>query len=231
MNGRLGESVHGSLEGPVFDFASQLVDNPDQLAVYDSAKWNLLGHADRELRFQGHHPWPKRIDSTGIERTLSVPVFSGFSTDTKSVMIVRKDPWMHQNDPASWLVAEQNLETGVYVEPKILSASVDTANQLWLQLAPRNYSNWPPGFHPSLHARRYDQLRVSSQLDNGYHVETIEYRDGPYGSRASYEDIEILEMMIVAVQRRRQLEDERRLREAYEQRTLSALGSIAAEAA
>ncbi len=227
----MGESVHGNFEGPVFDFASQLVDNPGQLATYDSAKWNLLGHADRELRFEGQHPWPKRVNTSGEERTFSVPVFSGFSADTSSVIIVRKDPWMHQNDPASWLVAEQNLETGTYVEPKIISSSVDRANQLWLQLAPRNYSNWPLGFHPSVHARRYDQLRVSSHLDAEYHLESLEYREGTYGSQVSYDDIEILETMIVAVQRQRQADNERRLREAYEQRTLYALGGIASEAA
>jgi hypothetical protein len=231
VSGKWGESVHASLEGPVFDFAAQLVDNPAQLETYDRAKWNILGHADKELRFQGHHPWPKRYDGSGMERTLSVPVFSGFSPSTRSVMIVRKDPWTHQNDPASWLVAEQNLETGVYIEPEILSASVDRANQLWLQIAPNNYANWPPGLHPSLHAPRYDQLRISSRLDAAYHVDGVEYREGLYGKSAIYQDLEILEAMIVAVQLRRQAEEEARLREAYELRDLYALGDLALSAA
>jgi hypothetical protein len=231
VSDKWGESVHGSLEGPVFDFATQLVDHPDQIERYDRAKWNLLGHADKALRFQGHHPWPKRYDTAGTERTLSVPVFSGFSPATRSVMIVRKDPWTHQNDPASWLVAEQNLETGAYVEPKILSASVDRANQLWLQIAPADYANWPPGLHPSLHAPRYDQLRVSSQLDAAYHVDEVEYREGLYGKNVTYADLEVLEAMIVAVQLRRQAEDEARIHEMYQQSGFYALGNIAIQAA
>lgn len=231
MHDQLGKSEQSILRGPDFEFATQLVDNPDQLQTYDRAKWNLLGHANKELRFEGHHPWPKRYDREGIERTLSVPVFTGFSAATRSVMIVRKDPWTHPRDPASWLVAEQNLETGAYVEPEILSSSVDAANQLWLQLAPGNYSNWPPGQHPSLHAPRYDQLRVSSQLDDSYHIDTVEYREGLYGKRVTYDDLEVLEAMIVAVQLRRQYEDEVRIHEALEQRTIYTLGDTALKAA
>ncbi|MBC7764282.1 hypothetical protein H7Y29_01060 [Microbacteriaceae bacterium] len=231
MNDKQGKSEHRIFRGPDFEFAEQLVDNPDQLQTYDRAKWNLLGHADKERRFQGHHPWPKRCDREGVERTLSVPVFTGYSAATRSVMIVRKDPWTHPRDPASWLVAEQNLETGVYIEPEILSSSVDVANQLWLQLAPSNYTNWPPGLHPSLHAPRYDQLRVSGRLDDRYLIDSVEYREGMYGKKVTYDDLEVLEAMIVAVQLRRQYEDEACLHEAYEQRTRYALGDIASKAA
>ena len=184
-------------------FAEKLVDNNAQLERYDRAKWNLLGHANKDLRFAGHHPWPKRTDARGIERTLSVPVFSGYSPETESVMVVRKDPWTHPNDPQSWLVAEQNLATGNYVEPKILSASIDAARHLWLQLAPANFDNWPGGLHPALFARPYEQIRIEGRLDAAWHLDTAEYREGLRKQSITYEDIEGLESMIVAVQQKR----------------------------
>lgn len=219
-----GEMVRGVQE-PRVSLAEQLVDNPGQLEVYDHAKWNLLGHADREERFQGHHPWLKRWDSRGIERTMSVPVFSGYSEEKQTVMVVRKDPWTHQNDPESWIVAEQNLVTGEYAVPKILSANVDAGRRMWLQLAPRNYENWPPGYHPALYARPYDQLRITGQLDRMYHLETAEYQAGLGGERIAYEDIEALESMIVAVQRARWIEAERAYQEARAQSAAAELGA------
>lgn len=217
-----GESRSAAAQAELFFYAEQLVDSPDQIDRYDRAKWNLLGHADRGMRFQGHHPWPKRIDDRGVERTLSVPVFSGFSEETESVLVVRKDPWTHQNDPASWLVAEQNLTTGVYIEPQILSANVDAARQLWLQLAPRNYSNWPPGKHPALHSLRRDQIRLTGRMDNDYHLMTAEYHEGMGGRCIEYEDIEALESMIIVVQQLRRAAEEEVSR-AEQQRTRDVL--------
>lgn len=192
----------------VFPFAEQLVDNPDQLARYDQAKWNLLGHADREMRFQGHQPRPKLIGNDNTERTYSIPVFAGYSEETESVLSIRKDPWTHQNDPDSWLVVEHNLVTGNYVTPGILSSSVDAAHQLWLQLAPQNLANWPVGKHPALHARRADQLRITGNLDGDYHLATAEFRAGLGGGAVDYKDIEALESMIKLVQRVRQASEE-----------------------
>lgn len=231
ISGKEGESLRQRQQGDVLALAERLVDNPEQLMIYDQAKWNLLGHADPNLRFQGHHPWPKRYDTEGNVRTLSIPVFSGFSADLGTVLIVRKDPWTHPNDPRSWLVAEQRLDNGQYMEPEILSASVDAGNQLWLQLAPKNYHNWPPGYHPALHAPRYDQLRLSSRLDQDYHVDHVEYRAGMTGGAVQYGDIAALEAMIVCVQRRRQAEDEQRLHELSKASTHAAFGRAALRAA
>lgn len=192
--------------GPdLFGLAEQLVDNPGQMWVYDTSKWNLLGHADPHERFAGHHPWPKRHDAYGNERVLSVPVFSGFSPQTGSVLAVRKDPWTSPHDPDSWLVAEQNFVTGRYVEAKVLRADIDVARRLWLQLAPRGYNNWPSGKHPALHVRPCDQLRIEGQLDDGWHMHELAYRDGSSGA-VHYEDIEALESMVVAVQQMRAIE-------------------------
>lgn len=214
MNALRGGAPKGKEQPSTYELAKQLVDNPDQLHIYDQAKWNLLGHAVREERFMGHYPWLKRMDSRGVERTMSVPVFSGFSADTQTALIVRKDPWTHQNDPESWVVAEQSLATGEYVEPKILSVNVDAARRMWIQLAPRNYQNWPPGYHPSLYARPYDQIRLTGKLDDDYHLAEAEYRAGQLGSVVQYEDIEALESMIVAVQRLRWSAAERAFLEA-----------------
>lgn len=231
MNGKEGESVRATLEGPIFEFATQLIDNPEQLELYDQVKWNLLGHAQKELRYQGHHPRLERYDDRGGERAYTIPVFSGFSVDTRTAMIVRKDAWTHHLDPATWLVAEQHLETGVYTEPKVLSVSVDSARQMWLQIAPTNYSNWPKGFHPSLHAPRYAQIRVAGMLDKEYHGEHLEYRSGLYGPQIAYEDLEVLEMMIIAVQQQRRIAEEAHLKEVHERMIAQALGHIAENAA
>jgi hypothetical protein len=217
--------LKGDQQPGLYGLAEQLVDNPGQLEVYDHAKWNLLGHADREQRFQGHHPWLKKRDSRGVERTMSVPVFSGYSEDKQTVMVVRKDPWTHQNDPESWLVVEQNLLTGDYAAPKILSANIDAGRRMWLQLAPRNYDNWPPGYHPALYARPYDQLRITGQLDRMYHLQSAEYHAGLGGERVAYEDIEALESMIVAVQQLRWAEAERAYQEVRAQMMAEELGA------
>ncbi|MFZ1258328.1 MAG: hypothetical protein WAQ25_02555 [Candidatus Saccharimonas sp.] len=189
----------------LYGLAEQLVNNPEQLAVYDQAKWNLLGDADPARRFAGHHPWPKGVDSAGQERTFSVPVFSGFSEQIGTVLVVRKDPWTAVEDPASWRVAQQQLESGYYQETKVLRAEVDAGRRFWLQLAPRNYNNWPPGKHPALHARPADQIRLEGRLDEYFHTPVVEYRNGLRGG-ISFEDIEALESMIIVVQALRDME-------------------------
>lgn len=216
MRATRGEKSRPSRQADLYGFAEQLVDTPSQLEVYDYAKWNLLGHADRELRFSGHRPRPKRLDRRGIVRTLSVPVFSGYSAQTQTVMAIHKDPWTHQNDPESWRVVEQKVTTGEFAQPKILSAHVDAARRLWLQLAPSGFDNWPPGRHPALFARPYDQIRIEGKLDDAYHLETAEYREGLQQPGIVYEDIEALESMIVAVQQIRRAATERALQEAYQ---------------
>lgn len=224
MNTLRGEALRGKQQADTTRLAEQLVDNPWQMQVYDQAKWNLLGHADRRARFEGHHPWLKHRDSRGIVRTMSVPVFSGYSPETETVMAVRKDPWTELNDPESWLVAEQKLTTGDYVEPKILSAYVDRANRLSLHLAPGNYDNWPPCMHPALFARPYDQIRIIGQLDASYHMRGAEYRDGRRAPAIEYADIEALESMIITVQQQRWKMAERAFQEARARATAEELG-------
>lgn len=194
----------------VDDFARQLVENPEQLAVYDYAKWNLLGHANRELRFAGHHPWPKRTDSEGNTRTLSVPVFSGFSAESETLLVVRKDPWTEVKDPQSWLVAEQHLPTGEYSEERILSVNVDAWNQMWLQVAPEGYGNWPAGRHPAHFQMKRDQHRLQTTLDELYHAESITFRGGLYQAPRVFSDLELLETAIVHAQRERATANEER---------------------
>lgn len=231
MNTLRGEAFRGKSQLDGNGLAEQLVDNPGQMERYDRAKWNLLGDASRERRFEGHHPWLKKTDSYGAERTMSIPVFSGYSPEAETVMLVRKDPWTHQNDPDSWLVGEQNLVTGEFAVPRVLSANVDRANRLWLQLAPTNFGNWPPGLHPALFARPYDQIRITGPMDKDYHLETAEYRDGRKGRALQYEDIEALESMIIAVQQQRWAAVVEARRQAtledVEPRTLIELGSLA----
>lgn len=192
-------------EADLYSLAEQLVDDPVKMQVYDTTKWNLLGHADSNERFAGHHPWPKRHDVYGNERVFSVPVFSGYSAETGSLLAVRKDPWTDPSDTTSWLVVEQNLLNGRYVEPRILRVNIDAARRLWLQVAPRGYSNWPSGKHPALFAPPRDQLRIEGRMDKKWHLYELEYRDGCDGA-VYYEDIEALESMIVAVQQMREIE-------------------------
>lgn len=222
MNRVPQEQLTSGRRATVDSFAQQLVDHPEQMAVYDYAKWNLLGHANREMRFLGHHPWPKRRDHDGSERTLSVPVFSGFSAETESLIVVRKDPWTPAKDPDSWLVAEQHIPTGAYTEEKILSVSVDAWRQLWLQLAPPMYSNWPPGRHPSLFTPRYDQMRIQATLDEQFHTDQISFVARHQAKPQEYQDLEYLEHAIVAAQRERAYADEQVRLER--QRTLNLLG-------
>ena len=208
MNRVPREQLRNDPPRTVDSFAQQLIDNPEQMAVYDYAKWNLLGHADREIRFQGHHPWPKRQDREGAERTLSGPLFSGFSPETESLIVVRKDPWTPVEDPDSWLVAEQHIPTGNYSEEKILSASIDAWRQLSIQIAPPMYSNWPPGRHPALFAAPRDQSRIKAQLDEWFHAETLSFTAGWNIAPQHYSDLELLERAIVMAQRERAVIDE-----------------------
>jgi hypothetical protein len=210
-------------EPELFGFAEQLVDNPEQMDVYDEAKWNMLGHADLKERFAGHHPWPKRIDTFAHERVFSVLVFSGFSVETSSVLMVRKDPWTHSTDPESWLVAEQNLVTGRYVEPVLLRANIDTGRRLWLQIAPRNYRQWPAGKHPALHALPRDQIRIEGRLDEAWHLCELEYRDGMHKG-ICYEDVEALESMIIAVQAMRGMEYSQAYERTHRESVRQAIG-------
>lgn len=223
MNTGRHETDHYS-DPALFELAEQLINHPEQMGVYDTAKWNMLGHADPKERFAGHHPWLKRTDSHSHERVFSVPVFSGFSPQTASVLMVRKDPWTPPDEPNSWLVVEQSLVTGRYIEPKVLRASVDAGRRLWLQLAPRNYEQWPPGKHPALHALPRDQLRITGTMDTDWHLHELEYRDGA-GSVVRYEDIEALESMIVALQLMRDRDYSRAFERTHREAVWQAVGA------
>ncbi len=189
----------------LYDYAEGIVTDEERYQRYLKAMWELSGDPSDDNRFHGRHPWLKRPDATGNIRTLSVPVFSGYSTQTDTLCVVRKDPWTDPSDPASWLFAELNLGTGNYVEPRVLSARVyeralgQRAHQLRLQLAPKRYSNWPPGMHPAKHALPADQIRVHAVLDPLYHTTAIEYRDGREPA-IQYGDIEALHSMIRVVE-------------------------------
>lgn len=73
--------------------AEQLLDDQEQLAHYNQAKWNLVGDPDPERRREGRMPWLTRRDGQGALRAYTLDVFSGFSTETGTILTIRKDLW------------------------------------------------------------------------------------------------------------------------------------------
>ncbi|NCU38221.1 hypothetical protein EOL96_04170 [Candidatus Saccharibacteria bacterium] len=219
------ERSHAADPPLLFESAEQIIDSLDATRNYDTAKWNLLGHADPDERFAGHHPWLKRRDHYGNERVYSVPVLSAYSPENQSILVVRKDPWTPVSDPESWLVAEQNVHTNAYVEPKILSVNVDAWRQLWIQIAPSNYHQMPTLSRQTPQTPRYEQIRIQGQLDQLYHMQTAEYNEGLYGNRTQYEDIVALESMIVALQQIKDLSYDREFADKHHRDVLRAVGA------
>lgn len=193
----------------LYGLAEQLLDNPAQLAQYDRTKWELVGHPDEERRRDGEMPWLTRPDADGRERAYTLDVFSGVSTDTNSILVVRKDRWTEPRDPATWLVMETNLMTGRTIEQTVWSARIDAARRLWLEIAPHNAANQPVWYdngwrrHLFRNKPAYDQTRITTQLDEAWQASHVEFKDGLRGAPIRFEDIEGLEAMIIAVQRRR----------------------------
>jgi len=189
---------------PLYDFAESLLETG--FDAYDYAKCVWLGSSDPEARLAGDHPWPTR-EYDGETFVYSTPIHAGFNAVRGTALFIGKDPWRDEHDPRSWLVAEANLKTGEEKDHLILSASVDAARQLWLQLAPSNYSNIPRwgdrydenGWKVSsagtaYNPPRYDQIRAEGTLREDYYLEEATLR---YGLRSHYvfEDIVVLESM------------------------------------
>lgn len=195
----------------LFKLAEKLCSTPGGFDRYDYAKCVWLGSPDREKRLTGDHPWPKRIHG-GEKYVYSVPVLAAANAEIATMMFVSKDSWKSVNDPNAWLVAERGLLGGEEIEHKVLSASVDAANDLRLSLAPASYDNFPPEMKWAFKNRpSYDQTILSGRLDERYNLRSATVREGLDGGTVAYEDIEALESMIIVVQQIRaaQMEAER----------------------
>lgn len=197
----------------LYNLAERLLDTPSQLAIYDEVKWNLVGDPSRRLRGQRHMPWITRRDYQDGNRAYTLDVFSGVSTDTNSVLVVRKDRWTSPVDPATWLIMETDLETGETFQHDIWSASVDAARQMWLEIASEGAHNQPVWYEYGQRRQAFrdkpprEQFRFTARLDEDWRTTAVEFRAGVYGDMASFEDIEALESMIVAIQQVRAVRD------------------------
>lgn len=193
---------HGT---PLYDFAESLLET--SFDAYDYAKCVWLGDPDPAKRLSGEHPWPAR-EHAGEIFVYSVPIHAGFSAVRGTALFIGKDPWRDERDPRAWLVAEANFRTGEEYDHRVLAASVDSARQLWLQLAPANYDNIPKWHGGSAYnPPRYDQIRLEGRLTPEYYLAEVELRNG-LRSHYSFEDIEVLESMTHLVEAVRQARDE-----------------------
>ncbi len=192
--------VPGNEKKPaLFTLAEKMHDTYDGFAGYDYAKCVWLGSPDRGKRLAGEHPWPTRIHE-GKEYAYSIPVLSAVSTQTETVLYVGKDSWKSSNDPNAWLVAERHLFTGRELDHHVLTASVDAARQLWLQLAPSNEMILPPILRDSLYRQpSKDQIRLEGQLDDRFYLSYASIREGVGSRVVEYEDYEALEAMLTMV--------------------------------
>ena len=202
--------LRSSGRATLFRFAEQLLDNPDQLANYNTAKWNLVGHPEPGRRHNGEMPWLTRKDGRGVLHAYTLDVFSGVSTSTNSILTVRKDLWTDPRDPETWLALESNLETGRTVEHTVWDARVDAARKLWLEVAPARVSNQPHWYADGKHEHMFrnklprDQMRYEADMDTQWQAKEMEFRSGMVGAAIDYKDIYALESMIITVQRLRQ---------------------------
>lgn len=201
----------------MYELAEQLVEG-ETFQPLDYAKAVWLGSPDPDERRAGRHPWPTR-EHDGERFVYSVPVAAGISAVRGTALFIGHDPWRHERDPRSWLVAEANLKTGEEIDHRVLSSYVGSApaRQLWLQLAPANYSNIPEwkdrydangwlaaradkAYHPP----RYDQLRIEGNLKPDYYLDKAILAEGLGGKRSEFEDLVVLESMMWAVQHLRE---------------------------
>lgn len=210
------EALQSGEKAALYLLAEQLLDDQEQLAHYNQAKWNLVGDPDPERRREGRMPWLTRRDGQGALRAYTLDVFSGFSTETGTILTIRKDLWCDTQDPATWLAMETNLQTGETVQHSVWSASVDAARQMWLEIAPEGADNQPVWMENGVRKQafrykpRYDQTRFTARLDSDWQTHEIELKKGIYGSPIVYEDITALESMIIAVQQVRAAQHGRR---------------------
>lgn len=198
------ESLGTSDGVELYTLAEWLLDNPEQLAHYDTAKWNLIGHPDPSRRREGEMPWLTRRTGSGTLRAYTLDVFSGVCPESTSLLTIRKDRWTSPHDPSSWLAMQVDLETGETLQRDIWSARVDAARQMWLEIAPLGAKK-----HPMVHGgvgtifrsrSSQEQFRIEARLDENWQADTVEYRAGMYGGTEQYEDVVALESMIIAVQ-------------------------------
>ena len=202
------KTIHESpADAPLYNLAEDLIENG--YAPYDYAKAVWLGDADPDKRLAGEHPWPTRTFENGETSVFSVPVHAGFSAVRGTALFVGKDPWKDVHDPHAWLVAEADLRTGKEWDHKILSADVDHARQLWLQLAPANYSNiprWKDRHNPengwletpagiAYNPPKRDQIRIEGRLTDDYYLDKAVLHNG-LRNQAKFEDIVVLDSML-----------------------------------
>ena len=207
---------------PLYNLAESLFSSENGFSPYDYAKSVWLGDADPEKRLAGQHPWPTREFENGERSVYSVPVHAGFSAVRGTALFIGKDPWKSTSDPHAWLVAEANLKTGEEWDHQILSASVDRARKLWLQLAPANAGNvprWNDRYNPengwletpagiAYNPAPRDQIRVEGYMSPDYYLGTATLREG-LRNTLEFEDIEVLESMIRLVQDIKHAQDDK----------------------
>ncbi len=192
------ESLASETPPALYALAEKMHTTTGGFAAYDYAKCVWLGQPNRDQRLAGEHPWPTRARD-GQQYVYSVPVLAAVSPDLETVLYVGKDNWKSPSDPNAWLVAESNLFTGREVEHRVLTSSVDAGQQLWLQLAPRNFENMPLPMRAALYRQpRSEQIGLSAQLDGQYHTRFATLREG-FRRQTRYEDYEALESMITMV--------------------------------
>ncbi|MGB4761831.1 MAG: hypothetical protein WBP12_00575 [Candidatus Saccharimonas sp.] len=221
MTARSHEARLDNSETPtLYTLAEKLCDTPGGFDNYNYAKCVWLGNPDRTRRLAGEHPWPSRVRGE-TKYIYSVPVLAGVDAARETMLFVGKDDWKPVDDPNAWLVAERRLIGGEEIEHQVLRASVDTAHDLRLVIAPASFDNFPPQMRWAItHRPMYDQTVLSGRLDKEYNLQLATWCEGLDGSRAEYEDIEALESMIVVVQRLRAERAEWQERRMYDQRAL-----------
>lgn len=207
------ESLPSSDGVELFTLAEQLLDSPEQLAHYNTAKWNIVGHPDPDYRRDGEMPWLTRRTGEGALRAYTLDVFSGFNVTDETVLTIRKDRWTDPNIPSTWLALQTSLQTGETVQRDIWSARVDAVRNMWLEIAPlgaRSQPVWNSGNDRAFRSRSTNQQhRIEARLDENWQTDFVEFRAGTYGGTQQYEDIVALEAMIITVQQTRMLQQAR----------------------
>ena len=203
------ESSEGGNRAALRALAEQLLDNPEQLAHYDTAKWNLIGHPDPERRGDGAIPRLTRRTGEGAVRMYTLDVFSGVCVDEATLLTIRKARWAAPDEPSTWLAMQVNLETGETLQRDIWSARVDAVHQMWLEIAPPGACKQPiiHGAGSLFRSRSsQEQHRIEARLDEDWRTSMATFRAGMYGGAAHYMEVAALESMIITVQELRALQ-------------------------
>lgn len=169
----------------LYEFAEWILEDSERRGWYDEAKMHWIGDPDPEVRYDGRHPWVKRIRSAhGPEHVFSQPALAAFSITERSLMSVQKDPCHSDSNPDAWFVGIHNLATGETHEPILTEAKVSRYGQAWLRLA-ENGPRMPR-----------DQKRIEMWLKPGHHSAEARYTNGLRELPVIYEDIVSLEAMM-----------------------------------